>query len=252
MPLSVNKVEISDREINIESAFQEGSIEQRQNRAAVALAVREVLLQRARELEPDNAQSAEQDDDALIEALLAREVRIPERDESACRRYYEANPERFRSPSVAAVRHILLAAAPDDIETRDAARQRAEALIAELRDAPGKFAVLARAHSACPSREQGGALGPISRGQTVAEFETVVLRLPVGLAQRALETRYGYHVVWIDERREGEPLPYAAVSERIAQYLHEQAWRRAVSQYIRLLAECQEVEGIDLEAAQAP
>jgi len=211
--------------------------------------VREVLLQRARELELGSAQSAERDDDALIETLLAREVRIPDRDESACRRYYEANPELFRSPSIAVVRHILLAAAPDDIEARDDARQCAQTLIAELRDAPGNFAALARTHSACPSREQGGALGPISRGQTVAEFEKVVLRLAVGPAQRPLETRYGYHVVQVDEHREGERLPYAAVRERIAQYLHEQVWRSAVSEYIRRLAECHEVKGIDLDPA---
>ncbi len=246
MPISVDEVEISDRAINIESAFHQGSITERQHRAATALVVRELLRQRLREIDPHGRAPAEPETDALIEALLAREVWVPDHDEAACRRYYAANPERFRSSDAAAVRHILLAAAPADIDARDRARRHAGCLIAELRQAPQLFARLARVHSACPSREHGGSLGRIERGQTVPEFESVVLRLPLGLSPRALETRYGYHVVWVDEHHEGEQIPYTAVRGRIAQYLHEQVWRHAVSQYIRVLAERHEIKGINL------
>lgn len=250
MPISVNEVEISERAINIESAFHQGSITERQHHAATALVVRELLRQRLQEIDPGSAPT-EPETDALIEALLAREISVPDHDEAACHRYYEANPDRFRSSDVAAVRHILLPAAPADIDARDRVRQHAECLIAEIHQAPQHFAALARAHSACPSREHGGSLGRIERGQTVPEFESVVLRLPLGLSPRPLETRYGYHVVWVDEHHEGAQIPYTAVRERIAQYLHEQVWRHAVSQYIRGLAEYHEIKGIDLSVEQS-
>jgi len=109
-------------------------------------------------------------------------------------------------------------------------------LIAELEATPGRFAVLAAQHSACPSRDQSGQLGCIGRGQIVREFEAVVLRLPVGLSPRPLETRYGYHVAHIDAIERGQPLDYAAVHQRIAGYLKEQGWCQIVSQYLQWLS----------------
>src|SRR3546814_12133206 len=72
--------------------------------AARALVVRELLLQAAEALgivEPDPAEAAdgpeETREEALIRTVIAREVRTPEPDEVACRRYYENNLRRFRS-----------------------------------------------------------------------------------------------------------------------------------------------------------
>lgn len=246
MPVHVNDIEISDREINIESAQHDGSIVERQNRAAVALAVRALLLERAAELGLRMSARDPGDDDAVIDALLEREVHTPVLEEAACRRYFEANRESFRGPDYAAVRHILLAAAPADAEGRERARRLGESLIAQLQADPDRFAELAQAHSACPSRDRRGLLGRIRRGQTVPEFESVVLRLPPGLSPRPLETRYGYHVVWIDARELGQPLNYAEVRERIVDYLQEQGWRQAVSHYLQRLAGRARIKGIDL------
>ncbi|MDE2149469.1 MAG: peptidyl-prolyl cis-trans isomerase [Gammaproteobacteria bacterium] len=247
MPVAVNGRRISDREINVESAHHGGSIARRRSRAAVSLAIRELLCQRAEELGVQTRSGGAQAIDAPIDALLEREVQVPALDEDACRRYFDANRDAFRTPDRAEVRHILLAAAPDDPPARERARRQAEALIAQLRSAPERFALLAAQHSACPSRDQGGSLGCIGRGQTVPEFESVVLRLPAGLSPRPLETRYGYHVVLIDAHLPGQPLPYAQVRERIADYLMEQGWRQAVSQYLQWLSSRARIEGIDLK-----
>jgi peptidyl-prolyl cis-trans isomerase C len=76
----------------------------------------------------------------------------------------------------------------------------------------------------------------VSKGETVPEFEDAVLRLPVGLADLPVKTRYGFHVVEVIQRVEGTLLQFDAVHERIAEYLEERSRRRALSQYIRLLA----------------
>lgn len=246
MPVLVNDIVISDREINIESAHHAGSIAERQSRAAVSLAVRALLLARAIELGLVAAREDASATDAIIDDLLAREVRVPTPDEDACRRYFEANRASLRTPDQAEVRHILLAAAPDDAEARDRARRQGEALITELQADPGRFAALAAQYSACPSRDQGGALGCIGRRQTVPEFESVVLRLPPGLHPRPLETRYGYHVIWVDARTIGTPQDYEQVRATIADYLEEQGWRQAVSQYLQWLATRARIEGVDL------
>jgi len=50
-----------------------------------------------------------------------------------------------------------------------------------------------------------------------------------------VETRFGFHLVRVDQRVEGEPLEYAHVALRIRQYLHEQVTRTALSQYVQIL-----------------
>jgi len=65
-------------------------------------------------------------------------------------------------------------------------------------------------------------------------------------------SRYGWHVVRVLERAEGRALPFESVRETIADYLTESSWRRAVSQYISLLAGRAAIAGIALRAAETP
>lgn len=249
MPVVVNRVLITDAEINKESAFVDiEGITARNEEAARRLAVRELLRQRA---EAQGLDTGEELDDA-IEEVLNREVAIPTVDETACRRYFESNPERFRSPVTAEVRHILIKAAPDDPDERAQAEKRADDLVNELRTDRSRFAELAAQWSACPSGGEGGFLGVIGSGQTIPEFEEVVLRLEPGLADRPVETRYGFHVVEILANEGGEPLPFEAVQHLIADYLHERAWRRAVHQYIQILIDEAEIKGADFSQNSTP
>src|SRR5690606_4561917 len=191
--------------------------------------------------------AGESEEEAATRELVQREVQVPQADEQTCRDYFERNRERFASAPLVMARHILLACPPEDAEERSHARERAEALLAELNREPGRFAELARAYSACPSKEQGGALGQISKGQTVPEFERQLLRLPVGLATQPLESRYGVHLVQVEQRVEGGMLPYEAVAEAIRAELDQGVWQVAVAQYLRHLVGAAEIQGIHLE-----
>ena len=221
--------------------------------ACQALVIRELLGQRSAELgiqvTPAAGESAEE---AATRELVQREVPVPQADEHTCRQYYERNRARFASAPLVMARHILLACPPEDAEARSTCREQADALLAELSREPGRFAALARAHSACPSKEQGGALGQISKGQTVPEFERQLLRLPVGLAAQPLESRYGFHLVEVEQRIEGRQLPYQAVAEAIRAELDQGVWQVAVAQYLRYLVGAADIQGIHLEGAETP
>ena len=115
-------------------------------------------------------------------------------------------------------------------------------LLQQLQAAPRRFAELALQHSACPSKEQGGALGQISKGQTVPEFERQLFRLPVGLCQQPLESRYGYHLVFVDQRIEGDQLPYEIVAGTIRAELNQRVWQIGVSQYLQNLVGAANIE----------
>ncbi len=240
-----------DREAQYHAA---PTLAEARRRAAQALVVRELLLAEAlrQGISGGDAELAMQDE-SRIRILIERNVAVPEPTENDCRRYYESNPGRMRSGDTHELSHILIPAPADDAEARAEARRTATQLCAILRAQPQRFAELAREHSRCPSREVGGHLGLVGRGQTAPEFQRALSRLPVGaVPEHPVETRYGFHVVLIHRRQVGQALEFRACRERIADYLREQVHRRAISQYIRLLAASHEVEGIDLGAATSP
>lgn len=221
--------------------------------AARALVVRELLLQEARRigLRPDplvdEEGRQESDEEALVRQLVEHEVIVPEPDEASCRRIYEHRATSFRSPTLYAVRHILIAADPADASLRDRARREAEALIDILREAPSEFSAVALKYSACPSKEQGGNLGQISRGQTVPEFEAALAAAPVGSVMgHPVETRYGLHVVCVDHRIDGDLIPFDVVRDEIASWLAMRSRETGIRQYIGMLAGCATISGIDL------
>lgn len=220
---------------------------------SVALVVRELLLQEARRLEipakpiTDGEGRREIDEEALVRALVEREVRTPTADEAACRRPYAQHRHRFRTPDLFEARHILLPA------TLAEAPALAQAILVRLAEAPAEFPGLALAHSACPSAAAGGNLGQIGPGQTVPEFEAALSRIAVGAIHPApVETRYGLHIVALDRRIEGRVLPFEMVRDRIAGWLEEKVRRAAIRQYVSILARRADIQGIDLAAATSP
>ena len=226
--------------------------------AARALAIRELLLQQARYLKivpaPLNEESGPQetDEEALIQGLIERQVATPEPDDAACRRYYEQNKRRFRSPPIYAATHILFSVRQDDPEGYAKTQALAQSVLAELKQHHERFEELAREHSACPSAAQGGALGQISAGQTTPEFEKALEALaPGAMTETPVETPYGLHIIRLDDKVEGKELPFDLVADHIAGYLRENVTHRATAQYIARLVSSAEIAGIDLAGAEA-
>jgi peptidyl-prolyl cis-trans isomerase C len=96
-------------------------------------------------------------------------------------------------------------------------------------------------------------LGLIQRGDADPVFETYLMSLQDGeTCPKPVETKYGFHVIRLARRTVGRELPYDAVRERVAAYLEESAWRRAVHQYVAILAGRATIEGVELDAATSP
>ena len=227
--------------------------------AAEALVVRELLRQEAaREgIAPlpfsDADGRRETDEEAAIRALIRGAITVPSVDEESLQRFYDDNRRKFRSPDLFEAAHILYPARPDDSAAIATATARAEAAIALLQSEPHRFADLARSESACPSASNGGNLGQVSLGQTVPEFETFLVNLEPGqLCPVPVRTRYGVHVLRLDRRIGGRDLPLDLVRDRIANYLEQSVWQRAVSQYIRILVGRSEISGIELAGSDGP
>ena len=252
--ISVNEVSITPEAMAQELQYHPAeSREEAVYLAARALVIRELLQQRITELGVSlEIGAGENEEEAATRLLLEREVKVPQCDEESSLRYYENNRGRFHSAPLLAVRHILLECAPDDAEARSLAQVQAQILLERLAELPGSFAELAVKYSACPSKAQGGSLGQISKGQTVPELERQLFTLAPGLAGKPLESRYGWHVISVDQRIEGKPLPYEVVSTAIRTQLQQGVWQKALVQYLQTLIGAADIRGIHLQGADSP
>lgn len=226
--------------------------------AARALVIRELLLQEARRLEiaaeplSDEEGRRETDEEAMIRALIEREVAVPEPDETTCRRYYEQNRVKFRSADIYEAAHILFAAPSNDAQGYAQARASAEGVAAALVERPEAFAAFAKSYSRCPSAAQGGNLGQITAGQVTPEFEQALNKLnPGAITVEPVATRYGFHIIKLDRKIGGQTLPYELVASRIADYLRDSVRRRADAQYIARLVSAARIEGVDIAGADS-
>ncbi|TAN07548.1 MAG: peptidylprolyl isomerase [Rhodanobacteraceae bacterium] len=186
-----------------------------------------------------------------IERTLAEDVPVPDPSEDECRRWYAANKKHYRSGDLVNARHILFQVTPK--VSVPAIRAFAEATLKEIRAKPELFEERARKNSNCPSGANGGNLGQIQRGQMVAEFDKAIFETKTtGVLPALVKTRYGFHIVSVDQRIQGQQLPYEAVRAQVAKELRQRSEARALSQYVQVLAGHADIEGVELNATASP
>ena len=219
--------------------------------AARALAVRALLLQGARAAniaatpEVLDDEHSETDEDALIRVYLDTVLAPAEITEAEIKRAHAANPEAYRAPDLFEASHILLAAKPGDVLARQAARAKAGQILQALQRAPARFGQIARESSECASAGNGGQLGQLRAGDTVPEFEAALRDLEVGqIAPSPVETRYGVHVLRLDNFARGKALPFDVLRPRLCEALEKAAWASAARALVRRLLDAAEIKGL--------
>ncbi len=90
--------------------------------------------------------------------------------------------------STATARHIL-------VETEELCLQLKDRI-----EAGEDFADIAKEHSNCPSKAQGGDLGQFGPGMMVKEFDEVVFSADINTLQGPVKTQFGYHLLEVTSR----------------------------------------------------
>jgi peptidyl-prolyl cis-trans isomerase C len=185
---------------------------------------------------PDVAtQLALQRRNVLASAAFREYLRSNPLTDEEMRADYESRMERLTLREYK-LRHIL---------SNDQAA--AEKLITELAESDQDFAALAKKHSTGQSAEQGGDLGWLSPHDMLPEFKAAVEDLQKGQTTPApVKTRFGWHVIYVEDTRESPPPPYEQVRDRVADVLK----RRQIEDYIASLREKAKVD-ITLEEQAA-
>ena len=97
------------------------------------------------------------------------------------------------------------------------------------------FAALARKKSEGPSAANDGDLGFFRRGVMVPEFERAAFTLPLGGVSEPIRTKFGWHVIKVDERRTIPPKPFEEVKDQLREKLLRGQLEKYTEQYIQEL-----------------
>lgn len=193
------------------------------------------------------------DDEQALSAFLEQQIELDEVSDEDCQRFFSNNPDKFKTSPLLELRHILLIASHKDIEKRLDQQALAKRLISELSescDFDVAFTTMAQQYSACSSKSEGGRLGQISAGQTVKEFERQVFPLQVGFCENPIETRYGYHIVCVDQKQEGKAMTLDMCMDKIRDYLIDRRQRQLISQYLHEQVAQADISGVSMRMQQ--
>ena len=139
-------------------------------------------------------------------AQLRREIEIPEEELTA---YYDSHQEDYVREEQVRARHILLRVTPD----RPA--EEAERALQDIRrriEGGEDFAALAKEFSDDESNSgRGGNLGFFGRGRMVKAFEDAAFNASVGELVGPVKTDFGYHLIDVQDHREGGQQPFEQV-----------------------------------------
>ena len=125
--------------------------------------------------------------------------------EYAIKKRYDAFAKLRKPVKEIHARHILA-------NTEDEARELIESL-----DEGKDFAELAGEKSIGPTKSRGGDLGYFARdGSMVPAFETAAFGLEKGAyTKKPVKTRFGWHVIKVEDIRDSKPPPYERVRGRL-------------------------------------
>lgn len=171
----------------------------------------------------------------IIEALIEQEVasEIDVSDEKIAS-FYDTQIETFKTPEQIRARHILVTQAAGG-------REKAEELRDKIQEG-GDFQSLAKDHSECPSGQNGGDLGYFSRGQMVDAFEDAAFDLEVGAVSDVVETRFGYHIIKLEDHQTAKTQSLESVKDRIKQEIRRQEVANRLQPYVDSLKQKYSVE----------
>lgn len=158
------------------------------------------------------------------------------------RAYYDSHPYSFKRPELVRASHILIKIDPQADESQRAeTRKKIEQILHRVQQGED-FATLAKEFSQDPSSTKGGDLGYFSRGQMVKPFEEAAFALTPGEVSDLVETRFGYHLIKVFDKKEETTIPYEDIKERIERYVKDKKVETEVGRYVQRLRESAEIE----------
>jgi peptidyl-prolyl cis-trans isomerase C len=156
--------------------------------------------------------------------------------------FYDSKKDQFTKPEEVKASHILLKV---EAEAGEDKKKEARAKLEDVQKKIKKgedFAALAKELSDCPSSSKGGDLGSFRKGQMVKPFEDAAFGMEAGQMSDIVETRFGYHLIKVTEKKAGGTVSFEEVKPQIEKYLTQEKVQEALDKHVGVLREASTVE----------
>jgi peptidyl-prolyl cis-trans isomerase C len=175
----------------------------------------------------------------LIDKKFTPKAKISDEESKA---FYDNNRESFTRPEQVRASHILIKVEPKaDASTKTEARKKLMEVQQKLTDGED-FNELAKKYSQGPTAPKGGDLGFFSKGQMVKPFEQEAFSLKVGEVSGIVETRFGYHLIKVTEKKPQGIDSYENQKENINRFLRQRKLQELLGAYTAELREKAKIE----------
>jgi parvulin-like peptidyl-prolyl isomerase len=156
--------------------------------------------------------------------------------------YYQKNIDLLKQPFQMRISHIFIQSDAKSSDSRKKElRGKAEKILKNLKD-DQDFADLAREYSDGPTKNNGGDLGYLRKGQLEKQFESKVLALKKGEITDIIETEYGFHIFKVTDIKPETILAYENVKEKVKKFLADEKTKQEADEYARKLREKSDVK----------
>jgi peptidyl-prolyl cis-trans isomerase C len=169
----------------------------------------------------------------LMDLLLQSEAKAAV-SEGAMHQLYDEAARQMAGQQEVHARHIL-------VKTEE----EAKAIIAELKTG-ADFAELAKKKSTDPGASEGGDLGYFPKEEMVPEFADAAFKLEKGQISEPVHTRFGWHIIKVEDKRERQVPPFDQVRDQLATHLV----RKSQAELITKLRADAKVERLEQPVAQ--
>ena len=143
-----------------------------------------------------------------------------------------AHPEQAQSGERVRALHLLVRV------TEDRPEAKAKTLIDDLHRKlthGADFSELATRYSEDPSAEDGGRMEWVAQGELLPELDQALFRLPVESISEPIQTRLGFHLLKVEERRAAAELPVTEANRTVTLQLYQQKFEEAMKRWLNEL-----------------
>jgi peptidyl-prolyl cis-trans isomerase SurA len=170
-------------------------------------------------------------DTILTNKLFARELRGREDlTDKELRERYDREKEHYRLPERAHLREIIVLR-PDNAAQVAAAQQHAEDLAKQARSG-ADFALLAKTASEAATKDKGGDLGEVTRGELLPELDKAVFNATSGQVLGPIEAKTAWHILKVEQRLPSEVPAFETLKEKLRKDVSDEAWQRDYKAYV--------------------
>ncbi len=170
-------------------------------------------------------------DTLISNKVFGRELRSREElTDRELRERYDREKDRYRLPERAHLREIVVLR-PENAAGAQKAEQKANDVAAQARSG-GDFAKLAQTFSESGSKDKGGDLGEVARGELLPDLDKAVFNSAAGTVIGPLTTKSGWHILKVETRLPSEVPAFESLKDKIRKDAGDDAFQRDFKAYI--------------------